>query len=1843
MKHLYSLLAVLALLHTGPVATATGTSNILGENWKVHSPSPSGTSADLSAIAVNGTTSMVAVGAGGALIGSTDGKVWTAGTFATTTPATNPPTTDLSGVTWSDVQSQYIAVGAGGTLLTSPDGLTWTLRTPPAPAATYQLNAVVATSATTLIAVGSSSTGAGVVLKSTNKGVDSWTSSTVPGALAFKDVIFAGGKLTAVCANKVFTSSNEGTTWTATTLAATTPTSIAYLPTTSTLVIIGSKSWSSTGSGPWTAITSPSADLVVQASGDELVGANGAGEVWSSMDAGQTWQARLAAQHIQLNAAAKFGDSYIVIGDSGVIEYSSGVPSDFLQRQTVPTPVQDLTSIATNGTSSAVAVGAGGKIISASVFSTWTNCTSNTSAALSKVIWAGQRYVAVGAGDAIVTSTDTVTWSAASVGSALEQLKGVASNGTLVVAVGENLNHAGIAMVSADGGQTWGSSSLVKFASGTKTVTAPSLVDVTWSGTEFVAVANGYALTSTNGVSWTAHPITGLIPTRITATASSVLVISGNKSWSSTDGSNWGPFTVPAPLLIDGAGDRLIGVTSTGQIWTYSYDPSYPGWQLRSGTQNIALTASTRFDSHFIVVGKGGKLETFAEETFTAPPQTNATGVYWTPVAAEANSVAWNGKSRADAIYVAVGYNISWQGTSSDPSNDSGQGNITWVPYKQGNNTNPYSMVSVIWTGTQFVAVGTNIWTSADGIAWALKQPGPSTNPSVYTVSQMTDGRILAFAYDSPRYQLMLSTSDDKGSTFTAFADMPYHRWAVLSATTFITTDGKYRLYLAVGWKGRFLVSGTGNPGDWSEAVVPGAEGDDFTAVTNFSFNDANQFVSRTAAVTIDGAIWNFAMDNTGHTTWTKSTIWKRNAAQVWVKSPDGLASHSIWCVQRSTNEFIAAGNYGYTLKSFNGTDWREYPPDAAEGSHTTQYINSLIYATDNRGPTLVAAGGLGTFLTSDGGVDPSQPTITITPTPSIIRELPDPTSTPPILAKTTVTVSLAAKIFNVPITLPLRFSGPKIARYTTDLPGLPVKLNDSTQIINVTFAPDQSSMQFTLQAVDDQIAQVNDEILSISSSLSAWDFATATTTSSITIKDNESPNPVTIKVDTPTLTENSQPSSATVTVTVDTVDIAHDIVVPLSFAGSAASSSYSTTLGAGVNSIIIQHGHASNSFQITPLNDNVANGDHTVTVSVGQPPLYASIGSPGAVTVTIVNDDTAPTFSTPANQLVPVGSPVSIPLTITNGKLNGAAAAFTAQWQKNGVGLTNSAAKLASTSTVVSFPYQLITSAALSDAGSYNAVASSPSVSAKSASAAALLGVVNTAPQTITVKANGSASLVVPAAGTGLTYQWKRNGTPITGATRSLYTTTSLPTGTNTDVYVCTVGLDNGTSALSLDSGNFNVNVVSSVPVITPPVFSVAAVAASFSFTPAASPTASRWTITGLPAGLSYNSNFGTISGAPTKAGSFAITFVASNAMGNSVAVKATLVVSALPANGVGTFVCTVNGDGVVSTYLGGRIDLTTTGTGSFSGKFTDSVTGSAKGDAFTGTFAGTVGNSRSATVSLRSQTVTLHLVLDTVQGIVTGTVSTGADTPAVKGWRQTAVTSALSGSYTCALSGTDATAGFGYGQLTVNATGAVTVTGTLADSSAPTYSLSTVIGPGGQIGLYSPLSTNVGYLAGELDIAKGTAPAYANNSVAGSLYWLTTVGSNATKLTADGGRYIAPASGQYVMNLSASKHTVTLAFTGADLTADDAKTPTRIFSVNHVPTNVATPPAINPAATSLSFVPATGVFSGRFLDLFATGTPARDYSGVLIRPGGALPVIGKGFFGAAAATGSVNLTPVP
>ncbi|MDB6119922.1 MAG: cell wall/surface repeat protein, partial [Verrucomicrobiaceae bacterium] len=1424
MKYLYSLLLTVTLMHTGQVMAAA-----LGDDWKLRSST--GTSENLSAIAVDGTTRMVAVGAHGAIVTSTAPGTWTRS-------AENLVTTNLTDVIW--ITDYYVAVGDRSTFLTSDNGVAWVSQAAPSPG-TDLVNAVAASDISNLVAVGGTVTGAGLVFHSNNKGV-TWNRIPVAGATTFKDVTHTGSKFIAVCTGKVFTST-DGSNWNATpaVLAGTTPTSVAFVPnaepTLSTAVIIGTKSWASVNNGPWTAISPPSSDLtlnVVAKAVDgklrsELIGTNSYGEVWSSTDMGKSWQIRLTAQYIQLNAASKFGDDYVVVGNSGTIETSSGLVADALYRQivppldgqTVPPLLGNFTSVATNSASGAVAVGAGGQIISASAFDTWVKRDSKTPDDLTRVIWTGTQYVAVGTHDAIVTSPDGVEWTKRSLPVSSEKLTGVTANSSMLLAVGENANHNGITQRSIDGGQTW-ISGLVSFTLNNKTVTAPGLVDVTWTGFQFVAVANGYSLASADGITWTATPLAGLVPTHITTSGGTLRqIISGNKSFISS-GSTWAPLTLPATnLLIDALGTTLRGVSPTGEVWTSSDEGST--WQFLSPAEEkgVGLAAAARFaDGHDVYVGKNGLVQ-----TFKAP-------LNWSPVTASANGVAWNGQSGAAALYVAVGWDISWTGVQAPAPATAGE--INWTPHRQGDASTPFSGVTVLWSGApgeapaagdQFIAVGTNIWTSPDGITWTVKARGPSTDPSVYAVSKM-GSKIYAFGYDNARYQVMLSTSQDKGSTWTAFTDVPGRQWAMLSAAKADIADN----YLAVGWGGHVMHSATGELNSWSEYILPLASGEDFTSVTWGQFGPNNES-SLFIAVTSKGGIW--ISDGVN---WGRSSIWKRNASNQWVKSANSLASNSLWTVKRVGKQFIAAGNSGYLLKSFNGFDWREYAPYDTEGSSplvsvgstTPQYINDLLYTKEAGSPILIAAGGLGTFLSSEGGGDAVQPTINFNlPTldGNTVKLFSEHGGVYPIV------MQLKNKIFDVPTTITLSIT-------STNKYNLRYRLS----VKSLTFAKGETVKPFNLTGIDDHLVQ-GDEVLTLSAVASLGDYQVNTET--IGIIDDEPLRTVSFAAATSSLAEPLAGATgvSTITVTLSAVATA-SVVVPLRFSGTAMVGKDYTRPA----SVTIPAGQTTASFEIKALGDLIAKGDRTVVIDIGQPLTVAGIGADNRHTLTITDNDYKPFIaSQPLYGLYKVGKPVLFSAGIVAAEVDNAVVDHTGQWFRNGLAIPGWPAIAYKKSD---YGYLNII-AALTNAGDYTFRATS--VPGTVTTQVSRLAVVDGATQSVTVKSGGSAILKVATAGTGLTYQWKKNNTELTGETQSTLTRSNITT--SGDKYVCTVTLRsyaaNGSILQDLheDSGEITVNIISAVPVVTPPVFRLAGVGADVSATPTATPAASLWTISDLPA----------------------------------------------------------------------------------------------------------------------------------------------------------------------------------------------------------------------------------------------------------------------------------------------------------------------------------------------------------------------------------------------------------
>lgn len=217
--------------------------NVLGTTTTPTNPSAP---ARLNAVAF-GTAGWIAVGDGGASVGSVDGETWTAkptsvtanlygispsplggyiatgaagtillgSTAATWSPATSPGTTnDLRAALYGN--ARYVAVGAAGTVVTGTDGLTWTV-SPSGTTADLRGLAYAGLATTTdgvtttvyhYVAVGKG----GTVLHSND--ALTWT-TVAPFTTKDLNAVIYGGQFVAVGSGGGIFTSPDGLTWTA--------------------------------------------------------------------------------------------------------------------------------------------------------------------------------------------------------------------------------------------------------------------------------------------------------------------------------------------------------------------------------------------------------------------------------------------------------------------------------------------------------------------------------------------------------------------------------------------------------------------------------------------------------------------------------------------------------------------------------------------------------------------------------------------------------------------------------------------------------------------------------------------------------------------------------------------------------------------------------------------------------------------------------------------------------------------------------------------------------------------------------------------------------------------------------------------------------------------------------------------------------------------------------------------------------------------------------------------------------------------------------------------------------------------------------------------------------------------------------------------------------------------------------------------------------------------------------------------------------------------------------------------------------------------------------------------
>ena len=175
-----------------------------------------------------------------------------------------------------------------------------------------------------------------------------------------------------------------------------------------------------------------------------------------------------------------------------------------------------------------------------------------------------------------------------------------------------------------------------------------------------------------------------------------------------------------------------------------------------------------------------------------------------------------------------------------------------------------------------------------------------------------------------------------------------------------------------------------------------------------------------------------------------------------------------------------------------------------------------------------------------------------------------------------------------------------------------------------------------------------------------------------------------------------------------------------------------------------------------------------------------------------------APSISTqPAAVTVTAGAPASFSVVAAG------TAPLAYQWRKDGTSLSGATAATLS-----------IASTQASDAGAYTVVVSNAGGSVTSATAALTVNVppaITTQPSSQSVTAGAAASFTVVATGTApLTYQWKKDGTSISGATTATH---SLASAQSADAGSYTVVVSNAVSTVTSSAAVLTVNVL---PVIT-------------------------------------------------------------------------------------------------------------------------------------------------------------------------------------------------------------------------------------------------------------------------------------------------------------------------------------------------------------------------------------------------------------------------------------------
>jgi hypothetical protein len=677
---------------------------------------------------------------------------------------------------------------------------------------------------------------------------------------------------------------------------------------------------------------------------------------------------------------------------------------------------------------------------------------------------------------------------------------------------------------------------------------------------------------------------------------------------------------------------------------------------------------------------------------------------------------------------------------------------------------------------------------------------------------------------------------------------------------------------------------------------------------------------------------------------------------------------------------------------------------------------------------------------------------------------------------------------------------------------------------------------------------------------------------------------------------------------------------VPFTVGGTAAIADYTIVTPSPVKFTATQ---TVAYISITIKDDLIEEGDDTLILTLGPPTSTGvTVVSPSVFTLTITEDDVMPVIAPLlVSQIVAAGDAVSFPSGATG------SAPLALVWKKNGV--------IISGETTGSYGFARAT---LTDGAAYSITATNQR---GNASSTAQLAVVDRSDAIIRANAGSSPTLTVNATGNTLTYRWRdasgndlpTTGTKYAGVTTKTLTVKNAVSG-DTGRYTCRITAPGG----SMLSGDRHLQVPSLKPITDTPAFADVVAYNSFSyqltFDPDAARAPTKYVCSGLPAGLTCNATTGLISGTPTQTGDFTVLVTLSNSAGAADTVQDTFSVFKYPAGAVGVYAGVMGRDTKANSNLGGRIDLTTTITGGYTGTLRLGATayplnGTLRTAPAAGAHPGvTVNIARTGKLP-----VVLVLDIDPATNDLTGTVSEqGSSTHAmIVGWRNVWHTTATPtanpvvgqlGAHSFKIDpATTGPQGYGYGTVNVTNTGGTTVGGRTADGEV--IATTGVLGPDGEVLVYSMLYISKGSILGTMGIESD-----ANHSIASTLDWQKTQATTARDYAPFGPLNVAVLGGKYsvttpLLQLPSLSLTVTdnAQFTFSDAGLPSATNPNmnlRISNTNVLTLNPTNPGKIN----SLVFTPTTGAFGGKMI---LTDPPALPRT--VAFQGWLVPTLGKGY----------------